>query len=343
MSLGNALDGVLDGADVVVVAPHPDDESLATGGMIQAALARGAKVSVIILTDGDRNPWPQRVIERRLRIGANERARWGRRRRAEAERALAVLGVNAPAAHFLGWPDMGLTARLMSGACASTRELADLFTRMLPTTSARSLLVIPALADRHPDHSAAHVLVEMALARAELVPHTLVYTVHGPARSSATELPMEERWRRRKLMAVDEHYTQLVLSRRRMRNYAERSECFTWEQRASTEVLGSHHVLPWNAGAMMPRVARLLLTSNAGAWRLPLQATEQSVSATFAVSGEPRVIQRGGELTLELPAPLRTAGPVYVKLAATIDSPWIYDRWGWQRLDASPSGPIRGF
>ncbi len=332
---------MFDAANVVVVAPHPDDESLVTGGLIQTALERGATVSVILLTDGDRNPWPQRVVERRLRIGADERARWGRRRRAEAERALAVLGVDASAVHFLGWPDMGLTARLITNARASTRELADLVAMLLPTRSARSLLVIPALADRHPDHSATHVLVQLALAqlvpaRAELTPHTLGYIVHGHVHLSAAELPMEERCLRRKVAAVEEHQTQLVLSRRRMLKYAKRPECFTSEPTASSKVVPSQHVLRWSIGAMPARLSRLLLVSNAGVWWLSLKSSEQSISAVSSASDRPRVLRRGSGLTLELPASLLTVGPVYAKLAATIDSPWIYDRWGWQHLDGSP-------
>ncbi len=324
-----------DGANVVVVAPHPDDESLATGGLIQTALARAANVSVILLTDGDRNPWPQRAIERRLRIDTDARARWGHRRRAEVKRALAILGVNASAIHFLGWPDMFLTARLMSGTCAATRELADLFTRLFPATPASSLLVIPALSDKHPDHSAAHVLVELALARAELTPPTLGYIVHGRVHPSATELPVQGRSQLQKLAAVEQHYTQLALSRRRMQKYAERPERFTLERRSPGTALVSRHVLFWDAGAISLRFSSLLVASNAGAWTVELSASAQCISTNPAASGQLTVVRRGRVLTLELPASLRTAGPIFVKLATTIDSPWIYDRWGWQRLNAS--------
>ncbi|MDE1886478.1 MAG: PIG-L family deacetylase, partial [Xanthomonadaceae bacterium] len=33
---------------ILIVAPHPDDESIATGGLIQAARAGGAAVRVIV-------------------------------------------------------------------------------------------------------------------------------------------------------------------------------------------------------------------------------------------------------------------------------------------------------
>src|SRR5882672_10858445 len=68
---------------LMVLAPHPDDETLGAGGLLQRAAARGVATRVVFATDGDDNPWPQRVVERRLWIGADARARWGARRRGE--------------------------------------------------------------------------------------------------------------------------------------------------------------------------------------------------------------------------------------------------------------------
>jgi hypothetical protein len=53
---------------LLVFAPHPDDETIATGELIQLARASGAVVHVVFATDGDNNPWPQRWCERRLHI-----------------------------------------------------------------------------------------------------------------------------------------------------------------------------------------------------------------------------------------------------------------------------------
>ena len=38
---------------VLVVAPHPDDEILAAGGLLVELAARGAEISVLALTDGE--------------------------------------------------------------------------------------------------------------------------------------------------------------------------------------------------------------------------------------------------------------------------------------------------
>jgi LmbE family N-acetylglucosaminyl deacetylase len=70
---------------LLVVAPHPDDETLATGVLLQQVLAAGGEVRILLLTAGGNNPWPQRVLERRWRIGAQDRCRWAARRATELQ------------------------------------------------------------------------------------------------------------------------------------------------------------------------------------------------------------------------------------------------------------------
>src|SRR3984893_3165663 len=55
---------------LMLVAPHPDDEALACSIILQRAVRAGAAVRVIYATDGDDNPWPQRVLERKWRLNA---------------------------------------------------------------------------------------------------------------------------------------------------------------------------------------------------------------------------------------------------------------------------------
>lgn len=320
----------LQDANVVVVAPHPDDESLAAGGLVQTAIACGASIAVILFTDGDCNPWPQRAIERRWRIGAADRARWGRRRRAEAERALSTLGVAPSAIHCLGWADMGLTTRLLIDANHSTQTLATLLTRLMSRAAASNILVLPSLTDRHPDHGAARVMAELALARAELSPQLLGYTVHGSVDRSVTWLHVDDASQRRKLAALEQHYTQLVLSRRRMRKYAERPEHFVREQRAADLSIAPYQTLPWKLGPVARQMLELVVAAPTGTWRVPLSSDGRSNSARDG----PSIQRDGSRLTLTIPQSLRNQAPVFAKLSARVPSPWIYDRWGWVRLGA---------
>jgi LmbE family N-acetylglucosaminyl deacetylase len=103
------------GDRVLAVAVHPDDETLAAGGLIQRARDTAAAVRIVFITSGDDNPWPQRFLEKRWRIGSDDRARWAARRQREALAALRRLGVDSDNAVFLGLPDQGLTGCLLGG------------------------------------------------------------------------------------------------------------------------------------------------------------------------------------------------------------------------------------
>ncbi len=89
---------------VMLFAPHPDDESLAAGVFLQRAIAAGAAVRVVYATDGERNCWPQRVLEGKVRIREKDRRRWGVRRQAEALAAFGLLGSKATTSNFFPCP-----------------------------------------------------------------------------------------------------------------------------------------------------------------------------------------------------------------------------------------------
>jgi len=212
---------------MLVLAPHPDDESLAVGGLVQRALARGIDPHIVFATDGENNPWAQRVGERRWWIGAAERERWRARRRAEARNALACLGLSEAAATFLGHPDQGLTDLLLSGHQGLVRTLREILCLWRP-----SLLVAPALEDLHPDHSALAVMTRVALAGLDTDvrrPRLLQFVVHGrdpctnPAGASMRLTPEE---RARKRGAILCHTSQLIWRRRWLLAAARPTESF---------------------------------------------------------------------------------------------------------------------
>lgn len=206
---------------LLVFAPHPDDETLATGELIQLARASGAEVRVVFATDGDNNPWPQRWCERRFRIGPAERARWGRRRRAEAEAALARLGIASDAVRFLGWSDLGLTGKLEQDD-AAIETLRDEIGQYAPTHVA-----MPSLRDRHPDHGALRVMLELALAKARSSCMRLSYVVHGrDADASALQLARDPERHARKREALMAHASQISLSKSRLLRWADQPESF---------------------------------------------------------------------------------------------------------------------
>ncbi len=242
MILDRLLDDPTVWRRVLLFAPHPDDESLAAGGLLHRAAGRSRAVRVVFATDGENNPWPQRFLERRWRIDAAARARWGAWRRAEARTALAVLGVAPSNVRFLQLPDQGLSRLLVEDAAGATAHIAAEIAGMRPT-----LLVAPAMTDRHPDHSALAVLLRLAL---QELPFTaggcvqLAYVVHGrPVEPTPVRLLLTAEELACKRAAIRCHATQLALSRRRFLAHARIDEQFVEPTLASAR----HHVLEASA------------------------------------------------------------------------------------------------
>src|SRR5207248_3536639 len=118
---------------LLLILPHPDDESLAFSIILQRAARAGAAIRVVYATDGDNNPWPQRVLQRKWRLTLSDHAKWGQFRRREALDALTILGVNPADVEFLGLPDQGITHLLMSDAEPTLRRLAGFISGWDPT------------------------------------------------------------------------------------------------------------------------------------------------------------------------------------------------------------------
>lgn len=97
----------LDPADrILVLAPHPDDDILACGGLIQKALARRLPLHVAYLTNGDGNEWSFVTYTRSIPTRAGEILAMGDLRYQEAINGEAVLGAAPDQLTFLGYPDI---------------------------------------------------------------------------------------------------------------------------------------------------------------------------------------------------------------------------------------------
>lgn len=306
------------GARLMVLAPHPDDESLAAGGLIQRALAYGAGVSVVFATDGENNPWPQRALERRVWVGARHRRAWGARRRGEADAALAALGAIGVSVHRLGWRDGGVTWQLLDDTDAMLATMRSLLERERPT-----LLVLPDLVDRHPDHSAIHVLMEMVFQSMPnaMHPACLGYLLHGRSRPGVPRravFTLDAGEQQRKRAAILAHASQTALSRGRLLRFASDSESFVAGLDSHDQ---SGQNLPWQPPRWLRPWLALLVVDADGGERLLLRAR-----------GGANLFWRDGTPAARTTHPLRA--PFYVKLYCTLPSPWVFDGWGWCRFGA---------
>lgn len=93
---------------ILVIAPHPDDESLAAGGLIKKARNRNATVKVVVMTDGSSAATPQEFSQYLENNNKPSSTEIGELRHEEALQAMSKLGLNESGIVFLGYPDTGL-------------------------------------------------------------------------------------------------------------------------------------------------------------------------------------------------------------------------------------------
>lgn len=131
----------------VVLAAHPDDETIGAG----ALMARCPPAAVLLLTDGAPRDLAWAPAARRAGL---DRAAYARARREELGAALAVAGVQAGRADFLGAVDQEVAAELPRLA----RDLADRLAELAP-----DLVLTHPYEGGHPDHDGAAFLARAAL------------------------------------------------------------------------------------------------------------------------------------------------------------------------------------
>ncbi len=161
------IETILAGRRPLILAPHPDDESLGCGGLIQAACAIGLAPIVAILTDGTKSHPDSRIFPaRRLRA----------LREAETLRAVKLLGLPETNVLFLRYEDTKLP-RSGDGLDRAVNRV-----RHLARDKKCPLLIAPWACDPHCDHEAA-----AAIAAATGLP-VLSYPVWGWLRDGADEV-----------------------------------------------------------------------------------------------------------------------------------------------------------
>ena len=187
---------------VLVVSPHPDDETLCCAGLIQRARAAGAQVTVVWLTSGDAFELDAALTEHTVHPGAAGMRTLALRRMQEARAAAHTLGVPLADQFFLGFPDRGLLSLLTDheyvpymssftqldrvsypgtfdpGAryegVELLRELGSIIDRVQPT-----YVLAPSPLDAHPDHRAAGDLAQRALGVRARLDCLRYWIVHG--------------------------------------------------------------------------------------------------------------------------------------------------------------------
>ena len=182
---------------VLVVAAHPDDETIGAGGL----LARSIDTHVAIVTDGaprDRTLWPATGQE-------GTREDYARTRRDELHAALAAIGITADRVKLLDFPD----TEAIDALPAIVQALAELLDTLNP-----NIVLTHAYEGMHVDHDTTALAVHAAMSLTgrghphemalyylsddEIVVHEFLHDEPAPR-----AMPLDEGLRRRKARMIE--------------------------------------------------------------------------------------------------------------------------------------------
>lgn len=187
---------------LLVVSPHPDDETLCCAGAIERVANAGGQVSVVWITSGDGSMLSLLMVEKSLFAAPGKVRDLAAKRMREAREATALLGVPENQQLFLGYPDGGILQLLTDNrttpyharftgdtrvpypnavfpghpytGASLEHDFEAILDRVRPT-----LVLAPSLDDTHPDHSATGKLVTRALLRRGEASRLHYWIVHG--------------------------------------------------------------------------------------------------------------------------------------------------------------------
>ncbi len=135
VSIGRETPASVASGPLLVIAPHPDDETLGCGGLILAHKEKGVPVRILIVTDGGASSRPETVPLETLT----------ETRKTEALEATRRLNIQADEVFFLAYQD----GKALSSITTIAQNLASHIELFAPT-----LIAAPYEFDFHPDHQA---------------------------------------------------------------------------------------------------------------------------------------------------------------------------------------------
>ena len=173
---------------LLMIAPHPDDETIGAHVLMTRLRRQGVHVRVVIVSDGAASHPNSRIWPRRRLI---------RERRRETRNVLRRIGVAAGDIAFLGFPDGRLHDHPVAIRRAIERRIAP-----LPKPA---VALVPSRHDDHPDHR-----IVAAAARRHPGVRWLAYPVWpaGQQLRGARPLPLTSQERLAKTRAIRSYRTQ---------------------------------------------------------------------------------------------------------------------------------------
>jgi LmbE family N-acetylglucosaminyl deacetylase len=153
----------LSGKEIVVFAPHPDDETFGCGGIVAKKISEEFEVFIVVLTDGrhafskvfgiNSDPSPEELIPIRKR---------------EEIEAASILGVPVSNLCFLGFED----GTLGKHEKEAEERILEILRKHPPAE-----VYFPFKRDYNPDHRAAHRIVRRCIQKLGLKPAKYQYSI----------------------------------------------------------------------------------------------------------------------------------------------------------------------
>lgn len=153
--------GQLAPGPTLVIAPHPDDETLGCGGMIATRVAEGRRVVIVVVTDG-------RALFRRFGVTEPSELEVSAMRKAETLRAVEILGANPRGVRFLDFEN----ERLAEQRGEAGSRLEAILSELSP-----SEVYVTSPFEGHREHVLANELTRVACAATGKCPSLHEYVV----------------------------------------------------------------------------------------------------------------------------------------------------------------------
>jgi LmbE family N-acetylglucosaminyl deacetylase len=165
---------------VLIIAPHPDDETLGCGGLIARRVAERRRVVVAVVTDG-------RALFRRFGVTDPSEAEVSLMRKEETLRAVKSLGGDTGEVRFLDFEN----EKLADERVAAERAISAILTELSP-----SEVYVTSPFEGHREHILANELTRAACAATGKCPALFEFIVNLKSGTTLESLP-------RKVLRVD--------------------------------------------------------------------------------------------------------------------------------------------
>jgi LmbE family N-acetylglucosaminyl deacetylase len=207
----STVSGLPSPVDLLIFAPHSDDEAIGCTGVMLQAIEKNQRIAVVIITAGDAHVRAAAIVARKeqTELQPGDFLKLANVRQQHSLRAMARVGIPKDNLFFLGYPDGGLNA-LWQGKSDSpylqphtrksgtygdpvvdyhtrahgapapytkTSVLADM-TEIIKACRPKEIYVTNDL-DTHADHMASFYLVRAAAGTAGYRGNLFTYVVHG--------------------------------------------------------------------------------------------------------------------------------------------------------------------